>query len=424
MTEISIIQSRTLPVGWRWERLSDILTDIDNGSRPRGGVAGITEGILSIGAEHISERGGLYLTNPRYISKDFFSRMSRGIVKPCDILLVKDGATTGRVAFVEKVDEPGFAINEHIFILRPNNDIVNPAFLFYVLFSPSGKKAILNSFHGAAQGGITQDFAKVVWIPLPPTLHEQERIATEIKSEIEIAQRLYQVTEKQLRASAALSQNIINQEMIKAGNPNGHLINILRSPPQSGWPHAYGNEPEGVPFLTLTAVLNFKYDGTQVKFTDQLADENGDYWAHPGDIFMSRSNTPELVGQAAIYDGTPARVVFPDLLIRLQPDTSRADIRFVHYWLMSRAARLYITSNARGSSGTMKKITLEMVEEVPFPSHLGREQQEHIANDIDQRVIVATKVLDAAERQAEAANALKNSLLKETFGGLNPPIED
>ena len=201
-------------------------------------------------------------------------------------------------------------------------------------------------------------------------------------------------------------------------------MDVLRSVPTSGWPHAYGNKSEGVPFLTLTAVLNFKYDGTQVKYTDKSVDQNGGYWAQPGDIFMSRSNTPDLVGQAAIYDGTPARVIFPDLLIRLQLDTNKADLRFVHYWLMSQAARNYITSNARGSSGTMKKITLEMVRVIPFSSNLGREQQQHIANGINRKVVIAKNLLAATELQIEAVNALPNSFLNETFGGFVPPVED
>jgi len=350
--------------------------------------------------------------------------MSKGIVKPGDILLVKDGATTGRVALIEKVDEPGLAVNEHVFILRPNKDATNPWFLFYVLFSPFGQRAILNSFHGAAQGGITQDFAKSVWIPVPRTLSEQELIAARIKEQMADAQDLRLAAKKQLEAAISLSLSIVNQEMIKVANPNGHLIDVLRSLPVSGWPHAYGNETEGIPFLTLTAVLNFRYDGTQVKYTDKPVDEKGDYWAKPGDIFMSRSNTPNLVGQAAIYDGTPPRVVYPDLLIRLQSDTNKADIRFVYYWLTSQVARHYITSNARGSSGTMKKITLEMVQEIPFPSHLAREKQECIATDIDQKMMVAKRIIVAAQLESEAASALPNSMLKKIFGGFTPSVED
>jgi len=363
-------ERRPLPAGWHWKRLSNILTNIENGSRPRGGVSGISTGILSIGAEHISEDGELYLANPRYIPEEFYSRMSKGVVNQGDILLVKDGATTGRIAIVEEILNCGLAVNEHVFILRPDKANANSLYTYYVLRSPFGQRSILNSFHGAAQGGITQGFAKAVWIPFPSTLLEQEQIAANVKAKIAEVKRLRQKSELQLRAAQALLKNIVDQEMGRFSQPNGHLIDVLRSPPTSGWPLAYGNDLVGIPFLTLTAVLNFKYDGTQIKYTDKSVDEHSDYWAQPGDIFMSRSNTPELVGQAAIYDGKPERVVYPDLLIRLQVDTAKADIRFVHYWLMSHFARSYITSNARGSSGTMKKVTLEMVQKCGGPIEL------------------------------------------------------
>jgi type I restriction enzyme S subunit len=280
-------------------------------------VGGIASGILSIGAEHISEQGDLNLVNPRYIPKEFFSQMTKGVVSQDDILLVKDGATTGRVALIASGEERGLAVNEHVFILRPDKVAVDPSYVFYALRSPLGQSAISDAFHGAAQGGITQQFAKSVWIPFPSTMKEQKQTASKIKERMGEAQSLRQICERQSSAAAALARNLVNEMVREAGEPSGHLGDILRSPPKSGWAHAYGNETKGIPFLTLTAVLNFRYDGTQVKYTDYPMEDVSDYWAKSGDIFMSRSNTPELVGHAAVYDGTPANVVFPDLLIRL-----------------------------------------------------------------------------------------------------------
>lgn len=174
-----------LPTSWQWKRLSDILLKLDNGSRPRGGITGIDSGILSIGAEHITDDGQLNLSTPRYIPEEFFLKMSKGILHSDDILLVKDGATTGRVAYFVETETQKIAINEHIFMLRPDKSISNPLFLFYVLLSPFGKRAILSCFHGAAQGGITKDFAKSVWIPAPITPVEQANLAASIKDQID-----------------------------------------------------------------------------------------------------------------------------------------------------------------------------------------------------------------------------------------------
>src|SRR5436309_877122 len=39
----------------------------------------------------------------------------------------------------------------------------------------------------------------------------------------------------------------------------------------------------------------------------------------PGEVLVARSNTPELVGRTAKFDGEPAGVVASDLTIRLRP---------------------------------------------------------------------------------------------------------
>jgi len=103
--------------------------------------------------------------------------MVKGVVKPNDILIVKDGATTGKVSFVDN----GFpykeaAINEHVFLLRYCDEKVFPKYVFWHLFSPVGKKQILKDFRGATVGGISKGFLDKVEISLPSP-KEQKRVA-------------------------------------------------------------------------------------------------------------------------------------------------------------------------------------------------------------------------------------------------------
>lgn len=140
-------ERRALPEGWECKKLIDALLTLENGSRPKGGVDNISEGVPSIGGEHVN----------------------------------KDGATTGKVSLARD-DFPyqQSAVNEHVFICRPNQKHVLPEYLFYNLFSPLGKNKILRSFHGAAQGGINTQFANDYEIPLPP-LPTQRRIVSSLK---------------------------------------------------------------------------------------------------------------------------------------------------------------------------------------------------------------------------------------------------
>jgi len=160
-----------------YQPLAKFITALEAGGRPRGG--GTTSGdIVSLGAEHLNDAGGFDFENLKYIPQDYFEGMNKGIIQKDDILIVKDGATTGKVAIVRE----GFpykiaAVNEHLFILRIKKDKLEPNFLFYFLFSGIGQSLIMRGFHGSAQGGITKSFIDNIRIPVLD-LSVQRKIAS------------------------------------------------------------------------------------------------------------------------------------------------------------------------------------------------------------------------------------------------------
>lgn len=170
---------KDLPKNWVEVQLIELLKDFENGKRPKGGVQGILEGIPSIGGEHLNSDGGFKFEKIKYIPEDFAERITKGKINQKDILIVKDGATTGKVSFVDNTFPFSYAfVNEHVFICRVFDNI-NARALFYYLFGEEGQERILNNFTGSAQGGINQKFARNTLIPLPP-LPEQTRIVAKL----------------------------------------------------------------------------------------------------------------------------------------------------------------------------------------------------------------------------------------------------
>lgn len=170
---------KQLPKNWVEVQLIDVLEVLENGSRPKGGVQGILEGVPSLGGEHLNSNGSFKLGNLKYVPTSFAEKMNRGRIKEKDILVVKDGATTGKTSFVGNDFPFDLAfVNEHVFICRtfPN---LNSKSIFYFLFSKIGFDRIMENFTGSAQGGINQKFANNTLIPLPP-LSEQNRIVTKL----------------------------------------------------------------------------------------------------------------------------------------------------------------------------------------------------------------------------------------------------
>ncbi|MFQ6065862.1 MAG: N-6 DNA methylase [bacterium] len=106
-----------LHTSYNTARLLDILQIVESGSRPKGGVRTIESGIPSLGGEHLNSDGGFDFSNIRFVSEDYYKKQTKGKVTYNDILIVKDGATTGKVAIVrENFPYKDCLINEHLFL--------------------------------------------------------------------------------------------------------------------------------------------------------------------------------------------------------------------------------------------------------------------------------------------------------------------
>ena len=170
--------------------LSTVVAALESGKRPKGGVTSDSGTIPSLGGEHLNRDGGFRLDSLKYIDELFFASLRKGAIKKNDILIVKDGATTGKVSYVGS-DFPFemAAINEHLFALTVNTAVAEPRYVFAFLRSPQGQMEILKDFRGAAIGGISRGFIELAKIPLPE-LNDQIRIAHLLgKVESLIAQR-------------------------------------------------------------------------------------------------------------------------------------------------------------------------------------------------------------------------------------------
>ena len=186
---------------WNEIDLESILIDFESGKRPKGGVIGIRNGIPSLGGEHLNPNGLFNFKNIKYVPENFANNMKKGHIKLKDILIVKDGATTGKISFVDKnFPFNNAVINEHLFRCHVSEKI-NSRFVFYFLYSGTGQKRILSNFKGTAQGGINTSFAPNTLIPMAP-IDEQNRIVEKIEelfSDLDKATEDLKKTREQLK---------------------------------------------------------------------------------------------------------------------------------------------------------------------------------------------------------------------------------
>lgn len=320
-------------------------------------------------------------------------------------------ATLHRVHY----EEGKFALANLLVALLPKDFNVCFTKDLYHLLMAKKNEYFVPLMLGTANVSLKEQNIASVKVPLPP-LAEQRRIVArieELAAKIEVARRLRRETVEEADMLATSSITRLFDDV----SIEGSLRDVLLGKPRNGWSARCDNLEGGVPVLTLSAVTGFQYKEKKFKRTSELISSNAHYWLKKDDLLITRSNTPELVGHAAIYNGNPFSCIYPDLIMNLKIDQNRADVNFVHYWLQSAAARSFIRRSAKGTSPTMKKISQEIVMSVPFPSHLSKEEQRRIVAYLDtvQAKVDAVKALQA-ETEAEL-NALLPAVLDRAFKG-------
>ena len=154
-------------------------------------------------------------------------------------------------------------------------------------------------------------------IPVPrPPLSEQRRIVMrmeELSVQLQEARILRHQATKEADALVGSSLHHLSKDIVI----DGILNDVLGSSPRNGWSANCDNADYGTPVLSLSAVTGFQYRASEFKRTSMHAATDGHFWLKPGDLLITRSNTPELVGHVAIYNGTPSPCIYPDLMMRL-----------------------------------------------------------------------------------------------------------
>lgn len=291
-------------VGVENKSLRRVLESLESGSRPKGGVSGISEGVPSIGAEHLNADGGFCFDRIKYIPKEYASRLRRGRIQPGDVLIVKDGATTGKVSYVDQ--HYPFAesyVNEHVFICRPSQEVCGK-YLFYFLRSNSGNSQIMATFHGAAQGGVSSAFVDEVYVPML-ALEDQSEIVDYLDDTIHhirmIKSRLEKIPTilkkfRQSVLSAACSGKLTEDWRAENATKSDWEYQVLSDLSESISTGPFGTMLHkgdyikgGIPVVNPTNIVNNKIiPDPRVTISNDKAQELSRFISKENDIILSR----------------------------------------------------------------------------------------------------------------------------------------
>ena len=402
-----------LPKGWEDTQLENLLITLESGSRPKGGVRGIRNGIPSIGGEHLNDEGDFDFSNIKFIPEIFASSMNRGQIKSGDILIVKDGATTGKTSHVKSTFQYETAyVNEHVFICRPNNSI-DSKFLFYFLWSSEGNSRILENFKGSAQGGINTSFVSNTSIPIAP-FPEQQRIVAKLNF-------LFEKIESNKRRLEKIPQILkrFRQSLLADAN-NNHgaerkvqdVCSDIQIGPFGTQLHRSDYITNGIPLVNPTHIQageiipDMKLTLTKTKFMDL-----SNYHLKSGDTIMGRRGE---MARCALVGKKENGWLCGTGSLYFRPDQNKIHPNYLYWALSNPNTKSYLEGAAKVS--TMSNLNLNVVRDIPISLPSLHEQRE-IVRRVEQLFAVADKIESRYNQAKAMLDKLPQSILAKAFRG-------
>ena len=170
----------------------------------------------------------------------------------------------------------------------------------------------------------------------------------------------------------------------------------------------------GVPNIGMANMRAGKLDLEEVRYVEITDEERDSHLLVSGDVLFNRTNSPELVGKAALVEDIE-EAVFASYLIRVELDRARAEPSFVVHWINSPWGRGWARQVKRDAI-SQSNINGRKLSAMPLPLPPLPEQRS-IVGEIDQLL----GRIDELERERDEAMAqldrLWESALEATFRG-------
>ena len=164
-----------IPAHWEVKRLKYLVGKIGSGKTPRGGAERyLDDGVMLLRSQNV-HFGKLQLADVAYIDADTDAEMAGSRVREGDVLLNITGASLGR-SCVARLGGIGANVNQHVCVLRPDQQQDKSDFLAYSLESRSLQDQIFNNENGVSRDALNvEQIGDLVFAR--PVMSDQQAIA-------------------------------------------------------------------------------------------------------------------------------------------------------------------------------------------------------------------------------------------------------
>lgn len=301
----------------------------------------------------------------------------------------------------------------------------------------------------AAQPGLSVERIADLFIPVPSPI-EQTQIARFLDHETARIDALIEEQQRLIELLKEKRQAVISHAVTKGLDPTVPMkdsgVEWLGEVPahwvlkrikhvtlsfDQGWSPQCENQPvedDMQPGVLKTGCVNggiFRSDENK-RLPDDL-ELVSSLTVHAGDLLVSRANTRELVGSAAVPTVSYPNLMISDKIFRVRVMKKEANSRFLAFYLGSPFARREIELSATGASSSMLNISQSAIADMLFPCPPVLDQERivrHIVEETYRLLALAEQALRLKELLQERRSALISAAVtgKIDVRGWQPPV--
>lgn len=215
---------------WEKVKLKDCCIKIGSGATPKGGATVyLDSGITFIRSQNVYNLHFDY-DGITYITDDAAEKLNGVTIYENDILLNITGDSVARTCMVPKEVLPA-RVNQHVAIVRVNQDLMDSKFLSYYLASPQMQAHMLNLAvgKGASRNAITKIMIENFEVPCPP-IETQRQIADILSAYDDLIEN----NQKQIKLLEEAAQRLYKEWFVDLRFPGCEQTKLIDGVPD-GW---------------------------------------------------------------------------------------------------------------------------------------------------------------------------------------------
>ena len=394
-----------IPVEWNIKRVKAVLCERNESNNPIQ-----TDKILSL----TNDRGVIpYEEKGDVGNKSKEDLAGYKLAYPGDIVLNSMNVFIGSVGLSSYFG----CVSPVYYMLYPRNKNDSVSFFNYLFQT----KELQTKLHGYGNGimeirmRIQMSKLNSVQLPVPPS-DVQQRIADYLDRKCSQIDAIIARQQEVIEKLKAYKLSVITEAVTSADSQMCRFRNCITTIEQ-GWSPAPAEivEEDGWFVLSLSAVKNGKFNKLSKKPIDANENIPTQLSIKVGDLLMTRSNTRALVGDVCLVDSDCPKTIFSDLIYRISLNETLLPC-YAIFLLQSAFMRQQIQESARGSSGTMPKISHKSIKNLNIHLPSIPEQRE-ISNFLSNKCNYIDTCIQEKEKLIKKLAAYKKSLIYEVVTG-------